>query len=162
MIDEEETFRRFGYRSTELTSGSGKKVVAVCDGKNCGLTREVKMQDYRDLCHKCATTRANNSRVYTDKILEEMRMTHTGLKHTDKTKKKISKAMMGHEVSQDTRKKHRAAVLGENNPRFGVESSEKTKKKISDSAKKRWEEMSPEIRKSMEEEAKKNVRIVQF
>ena len=52
MIDEEATFAKFGYRSTDLTFGSGKLIVAVCD--DCGRVRILKMEDYRDLCHNCA------------------------------------------------------------------------------------------------------------
>lgn len=51
MIDEEETYRRFGYRSTDLKPKSSKKVVAICD--NCGKVRELRKANYRDLCAVC-------------------------------------------------------------------------------------------------------------
>lgn len=52
MIDEEETFKRFGYRSIDLKPNSGKKIVAVCDVG--GEVRELRKCYYHDLCHKCA------------------------------------------------------------------------------------------------------------
>lgn len=34
MIDEEKTFEMFGYRLDELTHGSRKKIIVICD--ECG------------------------------------------------------------------------------------------------------------------------------
>jgi hypothetical protein len=53
VIDAEITFREKGYRSTDLSEESHKKVWAVCD--DCGKGRWVIFQAYRDLCHKCAS-----------------------------------------------------------------------------------------------------------
>ena len=52
MINEEATFLRFGYYSTELSPKSGKKIVAVCDG--CGKVRIPSKADYHALCPSCA------------------------------------------------------------------------------------------------------------
>lgn len=52
MILEEETFKKFGYHSKELSKKSHKKIIAKCD--NCGLIRELNRGDYHNLCHKCA------------------------------------------------------------------------------------------------------------
>lgn len=68
MIDEEETFRCFGYYSTNLSPKSGKKIVAVCD--NCGKVRIVKKQDYRNLCHICSNKDKEN--------IEKRRRSHLG------------------------------------------------------------------------------------
>ena len=55
MIDEERTYEEFGYRSTDLTFGSNKKVIAVCEGVDCeNSEREVSFQGYHDLCLSCA------------------------------------------------------------------------------------------------------------
>lgn len=51
MIDEYWTFRFFGYTSDQLSSGSNKKVVAMCDG--CGKYRSLAYTMYRDLCVQC-------------------------------------------------------------------------------------------------------------
>ena len=51
MIDEEETFKRFGYRSTDWAPKSSKRIVVVCD--ECGKVRETSKQGYRSLCNSC-------------------------------------------------------------------------------------------------------------
>ena len=58
MILEEETFERFGYYSTDLSSHSHKKIVVACD--DCGKVRLVMKQDYRALCLHCARKGAKN------------------------------------------------------------------------------------------------------
>lgn len=52
MIDEERTFEIYGYTSGELTHGSRKRVVAVCE--DCGKYRDVVYQGYRELCSSCS------------------------------------------------------------------------------------------------------------
>lgn len=37
VILEEETYKRFGYKSTDLSKGSHKPVIIICDG--CGIVR---------------------------------------------------------------------------------------------------------------------------
>lgn len=63
MIDEYWTWIFYGYHSDELSHGSGKKIVVVCD--NCYKYRTISMCDYRDLCFQCArksdTTRKRQS-----------------------------------------------------------------------------------------------------
>jgi len=52
MINEELTFQKFGYRSTDWALKSNKKLVDVCD--KCGAIREVRKADYRgSLCKSC-------------------------------------------------------------------------------------------------------------
>ena len=53
MIDEDKTFEKFGYRSTDLRDGSGKKIVVSCDG--CGADRDIERKQYRALCNGCAS-----------------------------------------------------------------------------------------------------------
>ena len=52
MINEEETFKRFGYMSTDLKPKSNKRIVAICD--ECGKIREIRKGSYRLLCSFCA------------------------------------------------------------------------------------------------------------
>ena len=54
MIDEEATFKIFGYKSIELTPKSSKKIIAVCD--DCGKIRILKEKNYRNLCFLCNNT----------------------------------------------------------------------------------------------------------
>lgn len=63
MIDEEKTLEQFGYTSDSLSYGSGRKIVAVCDG--CNKERIVKFQDYRNLCRSC--TLKGKKRFFTKK-----------------------------------------------------------------------------------------------
>ena len=51
MIDEEATFKAFGYYSYELSKGSGKSILAACD--DCGKVRETSKSGYHALCRKC-------------------------------------------------------------------------------------------------------------
>ena len=58
MIDDDITFAEKGYRSTDLSHGSGKPVWAVCEGENCeregGRGRWVMFKAYTVMCHSCA------------------------------------------------------------------------------------------------------------
>ena len=60
MINEEETFRLFGHRSSDLSYGSEKKVIAVCDG--CGKIRNLKFNSYHILCRSCANRSQQNKK----------------------------------------------------------------------------------------------------
>ena len=61
MIDEARTLELFGYTSDELSKGSHKTVVAVCD--ECGTYRAVSRKPCRDLCHSCALAKSNKKRA---------------------------------------------------------------------------------------------------
>lgn len=61
MIDEEATFRKYGYTSDKWAPRSHKNVVAVCD--ECSTPRDVEIGAYRDLCHSCAIAKANRKRA---------------------------------------------------------------------------------------------------
>ena len=52
MIDNEVTFKRFGYTSDMLKTKSAKPIIRVCD--KCGESREIAFYKYRGLCKKCA------------------------------------------------------------------------------------------------------------
>lgn len=58
MIDEDRTMQLFWYTSAELSKGSHKKVVAVCE--ECGTYRCVRKREYSDLCFTCSRTGENN------------------------------------------------------------------------------------------------------
>lgn len=70
MIDEYWTFRFFGYTSENLTHGSNKKVVVVCE--NCFEYRTSRYVGCSDLCHACAQR--------TDEIRNGRKMAYTGKK----------------------------------------------------------------------------------
>ena len=58
MIDEEATFKKFGYYSYDWAPKSHKKIVAVCD--DCGKVRVLNKRDYHALCSSC-TRKGKNS-----------------------------------------------------------------------------------------------------
>ena len=52
MIDEQRTYEKYKYYSTDLSPRSCKKIVAVCD--KCGKIRETTKHGYRSLCVRCS------------------------------------------------------------------------------------------------------------
>ena len=90
-INEEKTFNEKGYRSSDLTIRSGKKVCAVCIC--CGGERWIPFYAYHDLCLKCSHT----SEEFRKKQVELV----TGRKHHECTKEKIRKLKKGKSLSKD-------------------------------------------------------------
>ena len=72
MIDEEITFILFKYNSEDLSSGSHKKVLAVCN--ECGKENLVEYRRCKTLCASCS---------------------HKGKHHSEETKQKMSKSKQG-------------------------------------------------------------------
>ena len=69
MIDEDRTMQLFEYTSDELSKGSGKKVVAVCE--ECGIYRCVRKRSYRDLCFICSRSRTGeNNPLWKEKVVK--------------------------------------------------------------------------------------------
>ena len=66
MICEEETFKKFGYYSNELSRGSKKKILASCD--ECGKVRETSKNAYRILCLQCAIRKYSHLLTENDRI----------------------------------------------------------------------------------------------
>lgn len=89
MIDEYWTWKFYGYHSYELTHGSGKPIVAVCD--ECCQYRIVNQCDYRDLCRRCVKL----VKYLSDNTRDLLSQSHIGHKHTESTKKIMSKSMTG-------------------------------------------------------------------
>ena len=143
MIDENETVRRFGYRSTDLKHKSGKKILAVCD--ECGKIRILCKQAYSALCISCSIKGKRNHR-FGKHLSEETKKKMTkankgqvpwnkGGTLSEETKKKIGDAHRGKHLSEEHKKKI-SKTLKENPPWLGKHFSEETKKKISDARKK--------------------------
>jgi hypothetical protein len=131
VIDEEITLREKGYRSSDLSYGSGKRVWAVCDNIDCavegGKGRWVEFRDYRGLCLQCANR------------------TDEHCKKTSDAKKGKNHPMYGKHHSEETRRKMSDALKGENHPmygktgtdnqNYGSRRTEETCRKISDALK---------------------------
>jgi len=90
MIDEDATFEKFGYRSTDLKPRSGKKIVVVCDV--CRKVRVIGKAHYRDLCLACANRKHYDDPEYRQKNAKRLRELHNdpewGKKHAETMKKK--------------------------------------------------------------------------
>lgn len=115
MIDEEKTFKIFGYYSTDWAEQSHKKVVAICE--ECGKVRIVLKYSYRDLCASCCRLKKNLS---------------------DETRAKISASltgknnpMFGKIHSKEVRTKMGASLTDKNNHFYGKKHSKKAKMKMS-------------------------------
>lgn len=106
-VDEEKTFKKFGYYFTDLKPKSNKKIVVVCD--NCGKERIVFKYNYSKLCRFCA---------------------HKGKKHSKEAKRKMSKAHIGKKLSEEHKEKISKSKCGKNGSMYGKHHSEKTKKKM--------------------------------
>ena len=89
MIDENKTFKNFGYTSDTLSHGSNKKVLCVCD--ECGKERLIEYKGYRNLCKSCSRIGKHISEKTKNKISKA----NTGKHHSEETKLKISKAHSG-------------------------------------------------------------------
>ena len=90
MIDEDRTLQLYGYTSDELSRGSHKPVVRVCN--ECGEYSVVQHRSHRGLCNGCAMI---------------------GRHFSPETRQKISKAGVGRTVSLRTRAKMGDAHRGE-------------------------------------------------
>lgn len=105
MIDEEETFKRFGYFSTDLKPKSNKKIIAVWD--ICDKIREVAKSQYHALCHHCAI-------------------------RTEERSIKIGKRNKGKIISEERKEILRKKMKGEGNPMYGKHHTKESKQKIKD------------------------------
>lgn len=80
-----------------------------------------------------------SSRFYTPEAKEKCRLAHIGLKRSEETKKKMSKAQKGRKVSDECKEKLRQINLGKKH-------SEETKKKLSEISKQAWIKRKEEIK----------------
>ena len=110
MIDNEETYKRFGYYADDLKPKSGKRIVAVCN--NCSKIRELYKFSYCDLCNSCAQKIAQN----TSKGKEFHKQCNLGRKATPEMKRKQSESMKQNWVDHPERHKEYSNRMSNNNP----------------------------------------------
>lgn len=111
MIKEGWTLIVFGYTSDEWAPKSHKLIITVCD--ECGEIREIKKQNYRAMCKRCAC----NTEEYKQKQREAKLGEKNSLfgKHlSEATKQKCRESW-----TEDRRKKHSDAIGGANHPLYG-------------------------------------------
>jgi hypothetical protein len=129
MIDDQETFNRFGYLPADVPRD--KKVVAICG--NCGLPREITKAAAINskVCIRC-------QRVMQAKHIATVN--RFGRKHSEETKKKIGEANF---VSQKR---------GKDSPNYGRKLSEERKNTLIEMSRNRvW---TPEDRKRVSDRQK--------
>jgi hypothetical protein len=127
MIDEYCTWILFGYHSDELSKGSNKRVVAVCE--DCYLYRDVAWKDYRDLCLPCS----NKSEYVTDEHRRKIGKSSKGRIPGSEAREKMSEAQKGRHHTEESKRKMSESAK----KRAPV--SEETRLKMSISCKKRLE-----------------------
>ena len=92
MIDENKTFKLFGYTSKDLSYGSTKKVLRICDG--CGKESLIEYRRSKRLCRTCS----HQTEAFRKKMSENNSGSNNpmyGKHHTTETKCKQSKALIG-------------------------------------------------------------------
>ena len=90
MILEEETFEKFGYYPRDLKPKSNKRILVTCD--KCNRIREIKKEDYRNLCKFCVNKGKHRSKETKKKMREAAmgKKNHMyGKSHTEETKQKM-------------------------------------------------------------------------
>ena len=128
-----------------LKTHSRKRVVAVCD--LCGEVRELKYQQYRDLCVACAhktpefkeklsdllsgENHPNYGKTASKDVCEKISKALTGRVVSEVTGKKISKALSGRVRSKESRIKQSVSMSGKNNRLYNKHLETETRKKIS-------------------------------
>lgn len=96
-----------------------------------------------DHCDRTGSTRSLETRTKISKSLKGNMPWNQGKKHSVETKRKIGLASKGRKHSQETLKKISDALKGRDSPKKGTKGlhthSAETRKKMSESAKKRWQ-----------------------
>ncbi len=137
MIDEARTLELFGYTSDELSKGSHKKIVAVCD--ECGHHRTVENRQCRDLCNQCSSrspetrqrmvdawktrpmittetrkrmSASGKGRILTEQHKQRIGDAHRGKKHSAQHVKRCADAKRGSHHSAETKEKISLAGTG--------------------------------------------------
>jgi hypothetical protein len=116
MIDVTATLEKHNNIVSELSRGSQKFVVAICDG--CEKVRDVKFRNYRNLCVQCAQaqTGAKKAMAWTDE------------------RRKTQGAAISASWTDERKEAQRKEMLGEKNHNFGKPMTEDAKQKLREKA----------------------------
>jgi len=113
MIDENITFKKFGYYSTDLTRYSHRKVWRICEG--CKSGKWISFNNFKNICSDCSRKLHTISKENRKKLIEAR--THKPLSNEHKLK--ISEGNKGKHPSKETIKQQSLSKLGSKNPMFG-------------------------------------------
>lgn len=129
MIDEEATFREFGYRSDDLTPKSHKRIVVQCE--MCRCTRTIMKCDYTNtqsyrkdglsLCASCAISKYNNTPRGKDHHMFDKRLSESTIRKLSESLKGKTCFWKGKKLPLDTRRKiseNHADFTKENHPNW--------------------------------------------
>jgi len=118
MIDEDRTESIFGYRSADLSLGSHKKIVVVCEG--CGKKRLSGFRDHKPFCHPCSMKQPEVRAKLA--VYRGEKHAAYGKTYSQAEKLKMSQAQKGRKFTGE----HvanlcgpRPSITGENNPNWG-------------------------------------------
>lgn len=139
MIDENKTFKLFGYTSDKLKPHSNKKVWRICNC--CKSERLIEYRKCTNLCFKCSH-KTIDFREKQSKNSSGENHPMFGKHHSEETKFKMSLAkhdiydgdknpMYGKHHTEETKRKISDAQSGEKHYMYGKHHSKKTKRKIS-------------------------------
>ena len=90
MIHREATIKYKGYDPNELSHGSSKRTCCICD--HCGRVRWIRMDNYRDLCVKCAAEERSQNLKWIEnnkKAIEKMIQTPEWIENNKKAIEKM-------------------------------------------------------------------------
>lgn len=132
MINEQETFIKFGYYSYDLKKKSSKFIIANCD--ICKKDRKLKKYAYRSVCSHCAKI------IRIKELTKQSVQARKGVyKHSDETKQKISEAVSGinnvnygKHLTESTKRKLAEAHSGKKNHFYGKHHTSKTKELLAE------------------------------
>jgi len=106
MIDEYWTWEFYGYHSDEVSFGSGKPIVAVCE--KCGKYRVLRYQEYNDLCKSCVRKGIPRSK----ETIKKMSDSQLGKTIPQEQRDQISVTLTGRKMSYESRCKKSAVAQG--------------------------------------------------
>lgn len=144
--------RRYGYNispggeGAPLSEESKKKISEANKGrlvgpKNPNYGKPMSEETKKKLSEsKKGKYCGENNPNYGNHKLSRENNPFYGKHHTDETKDKLRQINLGKKLPEETKIKIGRALMGEKNPNFGKEFSEETKHRISETAKKRFED----------------------
>ena len=124
---EQEAFDFELKRGTELKNIGQAKASFVLGGKQKFISKETRKK-ISDTLKQNKNSSWNKGKIncYSEETLNKMRNAKLGYKQTEETKQKRLKHLIGHFVSDETRKKHSLSKLGSKNPMYNKKQSKET------------------------------------